>query len=208
MNRWTRILMLAAFALLALAPLAAQNKDERPTVLSEKAADKNVDVATPAPKPSIHTYRFDFVITELDGNNKKVSVSTPSIIADNEIGSEAKLDISTRVPIHAPSTSGGSTTENTVVEYVNIGTRISLRPVRSAASGEWGKILITVDISKLTNLSNQSDGKTTVHSIMVGAQFIIKPGKKVTVGSPMDQLNGAPHYVIEVTPTLIDDPSK
>ncbi len=154
---------------------------------------------------SIHAYRLDFSLNELEGD-KKINSRRYSIDLDVP-GDRQEVKIGTRVPVATgsfpASASSGSTVGsviNTQFQYIDIGTHIwcSLKERGDELELDAGGEISNIDAAPVHEAYGVSD--PVIRQIKMGGSTLVVPGKAIVIGSADDPTSNR-QFQLEVTVT-------
>lgn len=149
------------------------------------AQDENKSAAQNA--KTIHAYRVDFSVNELQGG-KKVNARHYSMILNS--GDRNQIKIGTRVPVSTPQAP---------LEYMDVGTSISCRVTESS---EDVALEVHSDFSNFSEPDQQHNIRPIVRQITLSGATLVSPGKAVMVGSA-DDPNSDRQFQLEATVTKL-----
>jgi hypothetical protein len=186
MTMWLHVSIIVLCGFLGLA--IAQDSASKDSASKPEQAEK-----------SLHAYRLDFSLNEIEGdkkiNNRRYTIDL-AVPGDRE-----EVKIGTRVPVASASTSGtANSVLNTQFQYLDIGTHIwcSLKEHGDALELQAGSEISNID----SEAGHDSNGipAPILRQIKISGSTIVVLGKSIVIGSADDPTSNR-QFQLEVTAT-------
>lgn len=163
--------------------------------LAAKAAAAQESSAKPAeaPEPG-HSYRVDFLISELEDGKK---INTRQYELNLNAGESDELKIGTRVPVEV---------KQSEIQYLDVGTSIWCR-LRDRKDVSWlaNDVMLNLraEISNFALPDQQGDRmRPAIRQVKIDSSTIVGVGKQMVVGV-VDDPNSRRQFQLEVTATRL-----
>jgi hypothetical protein len=161
-------------------------------------APKTQEIAK-APEASAHYYRLDFVVEELGADAKPINSRSYSGTASTDHNDGiVSVRTGSRIPVVSGSSSGA--TNETNVQYIDVGVNIDAREVREV--GDMLAIRLNAEISSLASPAGASEPSTPIIRQTRWQAPVLIPIRKPTTVFTSDDLDskGAMQLVVTATP--------